>query len=75
MSDSFIRVTQRTEQLWTVVRGPDDVGILTFQLKAHAVAYGRALSYAGKLALFIDDQHGFAVKQEQSTLTYPRRLN
>lgn len=75
VNSSFIRVTQRQDHLWSVVRGLDGEKPLTFRLKAHAVAYGRALSYSGKLTLFVDDQRGIAVRQDPSSVTYPRSLN
>ncbi len=75
MNDNFIRVTQREEAFWTVVRGPSGLDLLTFRRKAHATSYARALCHAGNLALFIDDQFGFAVEQETATLTYPCVLN
>lgn len=69
MNDNFIRVTQRQEAFWTVVRGPSGLDLLTFRWKTHAISYARALCHAGKLTLFIDDQFGFAVEQETATLT------
>ncbi len=75
MNDDFIRVTRRRKPDWTVVRGPAGIDLLTFRVKAHAVAYGRAVSHSGKMALFVDDQDGTTVRQETSSLTYPRKLN
>lgn len=75
MNDDFIRVTQRRKPHWTVVRGPVGIDLLTFRVKAHAVAYGRALSHAGRMELFVDNQDGTTVRQDMSTLTYPRKLN
>ena len=75
VNSGFIRVTQRQEHLWSVVRGLSIEKPLSFRLKAHAVAYGRALSCSGKLTLFVDDKHGVAVMQESSSLTYPLSLN
>lgn len=75
MSRAFIRVTQQQGRRWRVLRGLDCESPLTFRLKAHAIAYGRALSCSGKLTLFIDDRRGIAVEQEASSLTYPRSLN
>jgi len=75
MKSDFIRVTQRSESLWTVLRGPRDLCLLTFKFKSHAVAYARAISFSRKLALFVDDGNGIAVRQSPSSLTYPIVLN
>jgi hypothetical protein len=71
MKDDFIRVTKQREHLWCVLRGRRDLRLLTFKLKAHAIAYGRAVACSGKLALFVDDRNGVAVRQSWSSLTYP----
>jgi hypothetical protein len=75
MKSDFIRVTRRRESVWTVLRGPRGLCLLTFRLKSHAVAYARAISFSGKLALFVDDGNGIAVRQSSSSLTYPIVLN
>jgi hypothetical protein len=75
MDGGFIRVTQRGNPLWTVMRGPRRVSLLTFKIKSHAVAYARAISYSGKLTLYVDDENGIAIKQHASSLTYPVVLN
>lgn len=75
MDSGFIRVSQRGEMQWSVLRGPRAISLLTFKLKSHAIAYARAISYSSQLALFVDDEHGMAVRQDAATLTYPRLLN
>lgn len=75
VNSGFIRIMQRREPAWTVVCGPVGTNLLTFRLKAHAVAYGRALAHARKLTLFIDDRDGFTARQEPGSLTYPTWLN
>jgi hypothetical protein len=71
MESGFIRVTQRGNPFWTVMRGPRSVALLTFKVKSHAVAYARAMSYSGKLTLYVDDEYGIAIKQHASSLSYP----
>jgi hypothetical protein len=71
MKDGFIRVTQRRDKMWSVLRGPRNLSLLAFAIKSHAVAYARAISSSGKLALFVDNANGIAVRQSSSSLTYP----
>jgi hypothetical protein len=71
MKDGFIRVTQRRDKMWSVLRGPRNLSLLAFTIKSHAVAYARAISSSGKLALFVDNANGIAIRQSSSSLTYP----
>lgn len=75
MSSGFIRVVQRGELRWSVLSGPRAISLLTFKLKSHAIAYARAVSFSGRLTLFVDDENGMAIRQDSETLTYPRVLN
>ncbi len=74
MKNDFIRVTRRKDGAWAVFRGSQGLVLLAFRLKTHAVAYARAISFSGKLALFVDDTCGIGVRQSSSSLTYPRLL-
>ncbi len=73
MQDDFIRITKQREHSWSVLRGQRNLRLLTFKLKSHAVAYGygRAMACSSRLALFVDDRNGNAVRQSSSSLTYP----
>jgi hypothetical protein len=71
MKDGFIRVTQRRDKMWSVLRGPRNLCLLAFAIKSHAVAYARAISSSGKLTLFVDNRNGIAIRQSSSSLTYP----
>jgi hypothetical protein len=75
MKDGFIRVTQRRDKMWSVLRGPRNLSLLAFAIKSHAVAYARAISSSGKLALFVDNSNGIAIRQSSSSLTYPIDLD
>lgn len=75
MSSGFIRVVQRGELRWSVLSGPRAISLLTFKLKSHAIAYARAVSFSGRLTLFVDDENGMAIRQDSETLTYPRVLD
>jgi hypothetical protein len=75
MDSRFIRVSKSDELRWSVLCGARNMPLLTFKLKSHAVAYARAVSYSSRLTLFVDDEHGSAVRQDAATLTYPRALN
>ena len=74
MKNDFIRVTRRSDGAWAVFRGSQGLSLLAFRLKTHAVAYARAVSFSGKLALFVDDKCGIGVRQSSASLTYPRIL-
>lgn len=69
--ESFIRVSQRSDDLWAVISGPRGSVLRAFNVKAHAIAYARAVSFAGKLRLFVDDRYGIAKRQPATSLTYP----
>jgi hypothetical protein len=71
MKNGFIRVTQRRDKMWSVLRGPRGLCLLAFAIKAHAVAYARAIASTGKLTLFVDNGDGIAIRQPSSSLTYP----
>lgn len=71
MNNDFIRVTRRRDGMWAVFRGRGGLVLLAFRLKAHAVAYGRAISLSRKLALFVDNKSGIGVRQSSSTFTCP----
>jgi hypothetical protein len=71
MRAEYIHVTKRRDASWSVRSERADLCLLTFRLKPHAVAYARAVAYSRKLALFIDNQNGVAVRQSSSSLTYP----
>jgi hypothetical protein len=75
VKNDFIRVTRRSDGAWAVFRGSQGLVLLAFRLKAHAVAYGRAISFSRKLALFVDDTFGIGVRQPSSSLTYPMILD
>jgi len=75
MDSAYIRVSRQGERSWSVLSGPRAISLLSFTLKSHAVAYARAVSFSGHLTLFVDDENGMAVKQDEATLTYPRLLN
>lgn len=74
MRSEHIRVTAGLANTWAVLREPCGECLLSFNKKAHAVAYARAVSFSGKLVLFIDDSRGFSVRQTSASLTYPINL-
>jgi hypothetical protein len=49
--------------------------MLSFDVKSHAIAFARAVSFSRKLALFVDDAYGVAIRQSPASLTYPTILN
>jgi hypothetical protein len=75
VASEFIRVTQRRDNKWSVLRGPRGILLLGFAIKSHAIAYARAISLSGRLTLVVDDQFGTPVRQSSSSLTYPKRLD
>ena len=75
MAREFIRVTQRRDNKWSVLRGPRGILLLGFAIKSHAIAYARAISLSGRLTLFVDDKFGTLVRQSSSSLTYPKHLD
>jgi hypothetical protein len=75
MKGDYILVTKRHGASWSVLRGQRHLCLLRFRLKQHAVAFGRAMAFSRKLALFVDDRNGIAVRQSAASLTYPVLLD
>jgi hypothetical protein len=75
MKGDYILVTKQHEASWSVLRGQRNLYLLRFRLKQHAVAFGRAMALSRKLALFVDDRNGIAVRQSTASLTYPVLLD
>lgn len=75
MESEYILVTKGPERAWTVVREPRRRSMMSFEVKSHAIAFARAISFSRKLTLFIDDGCGFAIRQSTASLTYPTVLN
>jgi len=75
MESDFIRVSRRRDGMWAVFRGRGSLVLLAFRLKAHAIAYARAVSFSRKLALFVDNRCGVGVRQPSTSLTYPILLD
>jgi hypothetical protein len=49
--------------------------MMSFEVKSHAIAFARAVSFSRKLTLFIDDACGVSIRQSSASLTYPTVLN
>lgn len=75
MKGDYILVTKQHGASWLVLRGQRNLFLLRFRLKQHAVAFGRAMAFSGKLALFVDNRNGIAVRQSAASLTYPVLLD
>ena len=75
MEREYIRVSEGPESAWMVLREPQRKSLRSFDLKSHAIAFARAVSFSRKLTLFIDDGSGVAVRQSSASLTYPTVLN
>lgn len=74
LDSEHIRVAAALANTWAVIREPGGEHLLSFNKKSHAVAYARAVSFSGKLALFVDDCKGFSVRQTSASQTYPTNL-
>lgn len=75
MEHECIRVIEGPDRAWTVTREPYRRRMLSFDVKSHAIAFARAVSFSRKLALFVDDAYGVAIRQSPASLTYPTILN
>lgn len=75
MRGDYILVTKRHGASWLVLRGQCNLCLLRFRLKQHAVAFGRTMAFSRKLALFVDNRNGIAVRQSSASLTYPVLLD
>lgn len=75
MEREYILVTKGPERGWAVVREPHRRSMLSFEVKSHAIAFARAVSFSRKLTLFIDDPSGVSIRQSAASLTYPTILN
>lgn len=75
MEHECIRVIEGPDRAWTVTREPHRRRMLSFEVKSHAIAFARAVSFSRKLTLFVDDAYGVAIRQSPASLTYPTILN
>ena len=51
MENEYILVTKGPERAWTVVREPHRRSMMSFEVKSHAIAFARAVSFSRKLTL------------------------
>jgi hypothetical protein len=69
MVHGSIHVKQRACGFWNV---SGDVGqSRSFRIRAHAVAFARALAFTTKSTLFFHDADGSSVRQTRASMTYP----
>jgi hypothetical protein len=72
MQRNDLRVSQLPSGSWLVARVADNLPTRVFRLKAHAIAYARALAFTGDVRLCIYGPDGVGVIQAKESLTYPR---
>jgi hypothetical protein len=53
------------------VSGDEGRRARSFRIRAHAIAFGRALAYNTRSALFLYGADGSRVRQTRASMTYP----
>jgi hypothetical protein len=70
MAAGTIHVKQRPCGSWNV-SGDEGLFSRSFRIRAHAVAFGRALAFTTGSTLFFYDADGSRVRQSRASMTYP----
>lgn len=74
MHTNSISVSPSGDGRWRVAEtGADELE--TFRLKAHALAFARAVALSRGVDLFVAGRNGGGVRQGRHTLTYPTTLD
>ena len=73
MEQCSIHVQRKCSGDW-LVRGGAGRHMRSFRLREHALAFGRAMAFAGRLKLFLHDEDGSEIRQTRASMTYPRVL-
>lgn len=73
MDTRSIHVKQRPCGSWNV-SGDGVMVTRLFRIRAHAVAFGRALAFSTRSALFFYGADGARIQQSKASMTYPRVL-
>jgi len=75
MQATHINVAQTDSGSWLVSQGTRQLAMRAFRLKAHAMAFGRALAFSRGAAMYVYARDGRATQQARQTLTYPIKLD
>jgi len=75
MQATHINVAQTDSGSWLVSQGTRRLPMRAFRLKAHAMAFGRALAFSRRAGLYVYGPDGCATQQARQTLTYPITLD
>jgi hypothetical protein len=75
MRTGDISVVQADGHLWLVRDKRAHFTMRSFQVRAHAVAFGRALAFARGSNLYIFGADGLGLIQSRESLTYPFTLD
>jgi Uncharacterized protein conserved in bacteria (DUF2188) len=74
MQTDDIYVVKTPRNMWQVSEGARRLPTLTFRLRHHAIAFGRALACSHHSSMYIRGSGGWALQTTES-LTYPVTLD
>jgi len=75
MRATHINVAQAESGSWLVSRGTRRLPVRAFRLKAHAMAFGRALAFNRHVEMIVHDLDGRSTRHQRASLTYPTSLD
>lgn len=73
MVEYTVYVSPIAEGKWQVTGGKE--GARLFNIRGHALAFGRALAYSTRSELIVVEENGSEVLQTRASMTYPLDLH
>lgn len=72
MLEYAVYVSPTAERKWRVTGGKE--GARLFDIREHALAFGRTLAYSTRSELIVIEENGSEVLQTRASMTYPLDL-
>lgn len=70
-----VHVARGPETTWLVRRGGQPAELASYRLKAHAMAFARALAFSAGVEMIVHDPNGVVTRHSRASLTYPTSLD
>ncbi len=70
-----VHVARGPKTTWLVRRGSQPAELVSYRLKAHAMAFARALAFSTGVDMIVHDLDGVVTRYSRASLTYPTWLD
>ena len=70
-----IHVGFEKEMAWLVTRGNERAAIGTYRVRAHAMAFARAVAYSCHVEVVVHERNGQVAHHARASLSYPTSLD